>query len=185
MASSCVISQYFSTPGFTASFVCGYPLIIYLLSICNFTYSSVVGLMSSIDMHIGTPTVLFMVCILMFICDISWSLFSMWLWLMTQFVQNTCNVLVYVQHDVLQPLSQCCNIFSDLGHKQLVICDDIYFLCKAIVMTFFKYTHYTQHFSFSVAVLPLHAAYWQKQFGGRLYYLELHHTHSLCPSHLQ
>ena len=70
---SCLIGQYFSDPGSTPSLVCIHPLILYYLSICISTYSSVADFMSSIEVHIGRFTVVLIACTLMFIPDISWS----------------------------------------------------------------------------------------------------------------
>ena len=77
VGSSCLLGQYFSVPVSSAFLICGYPLFIYLLSICNSTSSSVANFVSSIGMHIGTSNTVLMVCIITFIVAISWSWFSM------------------------------------------------------------------------------------------------------------
>ena len=68
--SSCLISQYFSTPSSTAPWHVAI-LQLYTLSICSSTSSSVTTFISSISKHIWISTVVFMACILMFMPDIS------------------------------------------------------------------------------------------------------------------
>ena len=80
IACSCLISQYLSTPGSTASLVTHHPLIVYLCSICILCSSSVVFCMSSMDVHMGISTDVLMLCVLIFMHDIYWSQLPMWLW---------------------------------------------------------------------------------------------------------
>ena len=95
-----------------------------------------------------------------------------WTWL----VQNVHNLLMYTQHDAVQPLWQCHNIFANHGHKWLMVSDVMYFTCKAVVMKFSSPCCKPSVFSFSVAVLSLCAGeILQKKFGG-----DLHHTQSSC-----
>ena len=109
----------FSIPGSTASLVCGHPLIIYLLHICNSAPSSVAAFRSSIDVHMGMCTVVLMVCILLFIPDFSWS--STWLWCDSQStIYNSGpglykrNTLYWCIHSMM-----CCNHFDNVTTSSL------------------------------------------------------------------
>ena len=95
MVCSCLIDEYFSSLSSSASLVCVHPLIIYLLSICNSTSSSVAVFMSSMDVHVDTSTTVLMVCILAFLPVISWSWFSTWLWCDSQSTINLSGPCLY------------------------------------------------------------------------------------------
>ena len=106
------IGQHFSASGSNASLVCGHPLMIYFLSICNLASSSVATFMCSIDVHMDTSTDVLMGCILTFIklflghgsqcgCGMMANLHNS---SGSTFMRYTHTVLVYTQHDALKML---------------------------------------------------------------------------------
>ena len=164
IASLCLISHYFCNPVPTASLVCCYASIIYPLSICSSMSSSVTASVSSVDMHIGMSTNVLIICILMFTPDISWSLFSSWLWWVANLLyivqgqsstkcthfNGVCAAMMHCNH--------CNNIATSLltmATKGFVVGDTIYFLSKAVVMKFFWAHTIHQVLPFQCCTAPL------------------------------